>query len=557
MIMRNVDFKILSSLEKCFLDDDLSAKTELERISVIKNEKLSFQLAYTTKDRIDDTTFIDLMIEGQYKECLSVKRVLNVPCVYPAYTNKGDDYYLRKEPGLYPDLLMPVSYNGRFNLVQNSLLSLWVDLELPMNIKAGHYNFRFSLLDGNKEILSQKELTVEVIDALLPKETIAHTERFHSDCLAEYYNTEIFSEKHWEIIENFIETAALNEINVIMMPIITPALDTYVGGERKTCQLVDICFENGKYSFDFKKVERWVEMCRKHGITKFEMPPLYSQWGAENAPKIMAYVNGEYKRIFGWETDSASKEYTDFLKQFIPALLKKFKELGIKKEELFFHISDEPDLKDMETYSKTFGLVKELLKDYTIIDAVWCIELFENGFLSTPVISVGNIDKFKEKGAKDYWIYYCGGHCIEVSNRYLSMPLARTRIIGVQLYKDNAVGFLHWGYNYYHNRYSYDSINPYLENAGEYFAPGGDMFIVYPGENGIPNESIRLKAMRDAMQDIKALRLCEELYGREFVINLINEGLDYELDYKHYPHCDSYILELRKKVNLAIAKKLN
>ena len=555
MSINKVDFKILSSLEKCFLDDDIAKKTEISRASILKKEKLSFQLAYTTKDVIADTTFISLAVEGQFKDCLKIGRVINVPCVYPAYTNRRDDYYLRTEPGLYPDLILPISYNGKLNLVQNSLLSLWVDLEMPENIKEGQYNFKFSLSDENGNNLAEKEFTVEVFDSVLPPQKLLHTEWFHSDCLAEYYNLETFSEKHWEVIENFVKTAAQNGINVMMIPLITPALDTYVGGERKTCQLVDIFIENGKFRFDFSAAERWIKMCESHGITKFEIPPLFTQWGAKNAPKIMVYENGIYKRFFGWETEASSEEYIYFLKAFIPEMLKEFDRLGIRQEDCFFHISDEPDTKDIEMYEETFNIVKQMLKGYTIIDAVWSVPLYKTGILSTPVISIGGVDNFKKEGAKDYWIYYCGGHCNEVSNRYLSMPLARTRILGVQLYKDNAVGFLHWGYNYYHNRYSYDTVNPFLETSAEYFAPGGDAFIVYPGQNGEPCESIRLKAIRDAMQDIRALELCEKLYGREYVINLINEGLDYELDYKNYPHCDEYLLELRKKVNKAIAEK--
>lgn len=555
MSVKKVDFKVLSSLEKCFLDDDLSKKSEISRLTVLKNEKLSFQLAYTTKDIIGDTTFISLVTEGELKEQLKIGRVMNVACTYPVIPSKTDDYYLRKTPGLYPDLILPISYNGRLNLVQDSVLSLWVDLELPEGIKAGEYSFSFSLTDANQQLLAKKQLTVEVLDALLPDDKFPHIEWFYCDCLAEYYDVEMFSERHWEIIESYVRTAAENEINIILTPIITPALDTYEGGERMTSQLLDIYLDDGEYTFDFSKLERWIKMCRRLGINGFEMPPLFTQWGAKNAPKIMGYENGEYKRIFGWETDAASKKYLDFLSKLIPALLNKLHECGVEKKDCYFHISDEPDVKHIEMYRTVSDFIKELLKGYTILDAVWSLDLYCSGVLSTPVISTGGVENFKKVGAHDYWVYYCGGSATELSNRYLSMPLARTRMIGIQMYCDGAKGFLHWGYNYYHNRFSYDTVNPYLETGGEYFAPGGDTFIVYPGENGKPVQTIRLKAMRDAMQDIKALKLCESLYGREYVISLLHEGLDYNIDYKHYPHTDSYLLTLREKINRAIAEK--
>ena len=59
------------------------------------------------------------------------------------------------------------------------------------------------------------------------------------------------------------------------------------------------------------------------------------------------------------------------------------------------------------------------------------------------------------------WTYYCTGQYYEVSNRFMSMPSARNRIYGVQLYKYDIVGILHWGYNFYNSQFSIEHINPY------------------------------------------------------------------------------------------------
>ena len=124
------------------------------------------------------------------------------------------------------------------------------------------------------------------------------------------------------------------------------------------------------------------------------------------------------------------------------------------------------------------------------------------------------------------------------------------------MYMFNIKGFLHWGYNFYNCQYSYNTVNPYLDTTGDYFAPSGDCFLVYPGEKGIPEESIRLKLMRDAFQDIRALTLCEQLYGREYVLKLIDDGLEKPLTFTEYPKDAEYILNLREKVNSAISKKI-
>ena len=120
MASYNVVFRIISSLEKCFLDDDIKSKHDISEISLLKNGKISFQLAYTTKDSIGGTVFMTVSPEGDLKDYLKIQRVMNVPCVFPVYTNRCDDNYLRKAPGLYPDLLLPLSYNGRPNTSSRS-----------------------------------------------------------------------------------------------------------------------------------------------------------------------------------------------------------------------------------------------------------------------------------------------------------------------------------------------------------------------------------------------------------------------------------------------------
>ena len=47
-----------------------------------------------------------------------------------------------------------------------------------------------------------------------------------------------------------------------------------MGLERTTVQLVDVNVDGGVYSFGFNKLERWVKMCQKCGITHFEMSHL-------------------------------------------------------------------------------------------------------------------------------------------------------------------------------------------------------------------------------------------------------------------------------------------
>lgn len=83
--------------------------------------------------------------------------------------------------------------------------------------------------------------------------------------------------------------------------------------------------------------------------------------------------------------------------------------------------------------------------------------------------------------------------------------------------------------------------------------PAGDTFLVYPGMDGRPVETIRLKQFGEAMQDLRALKLCETLCGREAVFSVVDRCGPVRFD--EYPKGESYLLELRQEVNKMIAAK--
>lgn len=544
--------KLLSGMEKIYWDTDISTKETLMEISMFKNEYHSFQIAFKSDKQVEPY-FAHIEVESELKEYIKIRRVVNVPSMMPVMCGREDETLERTKPGMYPDLLSDLNYQNRFYIVYGLTQSLWIDIESDKQIPAGKYSAVFKIINDCDQVIAIERIKIRIIDAELPKQTVRHIEWLYTDCLAEYYNVEVFSDQHFEIIKNYIKTAVKNGIDVVMIPVFTPPLDTYVGGERLTTQLVNIFVDDGEYRFDFTKMNQWISMCKDCGVEYFEIPHIYTQWGAKAAPKFMATVDGEYKRIFGWETNSLSLEYQAFLKQFLLELIEQLKKYEID-DKTFFHISDEPAAKDFETYMSAQSAVKEILKNFPIIDAISNVEYCSSSII--PVPSVSRAKDFIDKNIKNIWVYYCGGNSALVTNRFFSMPIYRTRIIGVQMYLNNIKGFLHWGYNFWHNRYSYDQIEPYLETSGEFFAPSGDMSLVYPKKDGTANESIRLKAMRDAFQDLRALQFCEKLYGRDFTVQLIHEGLDYEVTFKEYPKNSQYLLNLRSKVNSAIAEKI-
>lgn len=540
-----IQFLILSSLAKVFSDKKPSDEN-FSSFSMLKNERSSFQLAVCSSE----DTELSLDITGWNREKVSMFVVREIPSDLPAYDD-SDDYFIKKTPGMYPDLLEPVS--GNIALVGGKWYSIWFELD-SFGVAAGLHKITVFANDAKGNTFSDS-IHVEVIDVALPEQSLICTFWFHCDCLATYYNVEVFSDEHWRIIENYVKNVVRHGVNFILTPLFTPPLDTMVGGERPTVQLVDVEKNGEDYQFGFDRLKRWIDMCDRCCVKYFEMSHLYTQWGALHAPKIVGKVNGREKKLFGWKTWAGGKEYNKFLTQFAEALIKFIDENGIR-ERCYFHVSDEPSLSNYPTYKKRSEVINRLFPGFKVIDALSDIKFYEKGVVKYPIPSNNSVDDFVGK-TKELWTYYCcGQHREYVSNRFFSMPSARNRILGIQLYSYDATGFLQWGYNFWYSQFSKYAIDPYkVTDAGKAF-PSGDAFVVYPGVGGVPLNSLRFKVFYDAVQDFTAMKLLESMIGRAKVMEIIEDEAGRSVTMKKYPHGNDFILKTRERINKAIKENL-
>ncbi len=539
---KNVNLYILSSLEKLYHNDKIPQKNFLS-FSMLRNEKKSFQIAIETNEVFEGKINIDT----QFK--FSLYSVEHIKSDFPM-SKDADDYYRFSDDGYYPDLLLPVNETV---CLKKGINVFWVEIEATKNL-IGNNDVKISLNDNfNFEII--KNLSVEVIDCNVDFKDFVYTNWFHTDCLASYYNVDIFSDEYWRITRNFLKTAVEYGMNCVLTPIFTPPLDTEVGKERPTVQLVDVIVDNGCYSFKFDKLDLWINMAKECGVTHFEMSHLFTQWGARHAPKIMATVDGEYKKIFGWETKASSREYVSFLTEFSKAF-KEYIEKNNLKNNVLIHVSDEPNFSMLIPYSKASKLIHKLFKGYRIVDALSDHWFYKLKIVSSPIPSNDHIDSFIGV-CPDLWTYYCSAQNKKyVSNRFFCNDSIRNRVLGYQMYKYDIKGFLHWGYNFYYTQLSKELIDPFkVSDAGEKF-PSGDSYIVYPSKDGTPYHSIRLKVFYDALQDMAALNALEKLTDKKTCIDIIEDNGYHQLTFSNYPHSDEWLISTREKINSKIKESL-
>lgn len=540
-----LQLKVLSSLAKVFADQTPDDQ-ELQKGTMLINEAYSFQVAY--KWNSDMKKNVKIHIQSEITPWINVSSIGLVPSEMPCYAGH-DDNVLRTLPGLYPDLLLPLDEEG-ITLLPEQWRSIWFTVNPGGKAKAGTYPIEIAFISPDGEVLDKTIFYIEILAAELPEQKLIHTEWFHSDCIATYYGLQIFSEEHWMRIGQFLETAVKHGINMILVPLFTPPLDTAVGGERPTVQLVDVDKQNIGYRFGFDRLKRWINLCREKGVKYFEFSHFFTQWGAKHAPKIMAWENGEYKRIFGWETDAGGEDYHLFLSQFLREL-KTFIEQNNLVNCSYFHVSDEPRTEHMEDYSRASKIIHEQLKEYPVIDALSDYSFYEKGIVKNPIPASNHIQKFLDANVPDLWTYYCCSQYKLVANRFFNMPSARNRILGMQLYKFKIKGFLHWGYNFWYSQCSRYPIDPFRVTDAGYAFPSGDAFLVYPGKEG-PLESLRLKVMYEALQDLRALELLEKLTDRDTVLNMLEEGLEHPITFDIYPKEAEWLLRKREQINRII-----
>ena len=519
------------------------------RLSGFLGERVSYQLVFRAGP--GDPSSMRVLFRAEAKDCeVRLREVRHVPVRLAAYPD-SDDGYISKAPGLYPDLLREPDPHGTW-LHAGLCETLWVDVTSRV---PGTHAATVTMTDERGQVLASHTQTVTVLPGELPPQKLLRSQWFHADCLAERYHVPVFSEAHWELIERYVRCMAEHGIDTLLTPIHTPPLDTRVGGERLTTQLVRVRRDSEGWHFDLSLLERWVELALRCGIRCFELAHLYTQWGARHAPKIVAEVDGQETRVFGWETDAVSPEYADFLAAYIPALRAFFASRGLE-DRVLWHISDEPNDSCLESYRAARQQVAGLLSGCKVMDALSSFAFWQKGVVDRPIVSNDHIEPFLEAGVRGLWTYYCCCQHIGVSNMFIAMPSWRNRAIGVQLWLYRVEGLLQWGYNFYNAQYSDYAIDPYATTDADGWVPAGDPFQVYPGKDGRPEASIRLMVTDEAMRDLRALQWLEELRGREYVEALVHEGLEERITFTRYPKDASYYLALRERLDAEIARCL-
>ena len=442
-------------------------------------------------------------------------------------------------PGLYPDPLVPFinpltgkpieprrqfskrwgepvttvgheMYAVPFEVFRGQNQPIWVDVHVPKNVPAGIYNGKCTVTAAGG-ISGQIPVTLTVWDFTLPDGPTHknHLGSFYN--ISRYFNVKRDSEEFKQIEMRYCQAMANNRIN--------PPIPRRLMPEVKNDGSLNIIPERHKGLKEF---------INKFHVTDFEIPraPFFS------LPRSTS--NDDYKRV----PPAAAEKSKRYYRQYYDYLKKN----GWEKRA-YIYMLDEPNLR--ENYEQVLVLgrlvheaapqLKCLVVEQTYpqnpswpdIDPavdIWC-----------PLWSFIDEKTINEKisHGDEVWSYTA---LVQRSPRYhpeyekvkgldppywhLDRPLTVYRVPTWINRRYNITGLLYWTTI---TKVIEPWLNPAFSHYGIHFNGGG--FLFYPGTPcGIdgPVCSMRMKNLRDGMEDYEYFAILEKLAGKEIVKKIVN-----------------------------------
>ncbi len=515
----------------------------LRRIEAALNERFSFQVLL----RSEVAQQVEVSATGPKGWQVRVRRVGYVPVAHhntPVMADPRDMDGLGEIPGFVPD---PLFDESNLLLPQFETHAFWISVQPAAKAVAGNHAIEVAVApqDESAKWCQRHKLTVKLHDVVIPpREGFDITHWFYNDQIIDWYQTNLFDERYWELVARYITNVVEHGQNVLYVPTFTPPLD----GVKSPSQLLGVKRTGpDRYRFNWRDVRRYVRLARELGITHFEWCHPFTQWGVRHAIRIYEDQGATEQLLWPPDTGATSETYRRFLEQFLPAFKRFLDSEGIR-ENSYFHVSDEPHGAEiLANYKAARDMLRELAPWMECMDALSEISYARAGVVDLPVPSIATALQFVEEGIES-WCYYCCGPREGYLQHLMDTPLAKVAMHGLLFYRWPFRGFLHWGYNYWCQRQRRNLIDPFTTSDGKGW-PGwayGDTFLVYPGPEG-PIDSIRWEIFGESMQDYALLQAAGVARDDRLLAELCS--------FKEFPKEAAWRLELKKKLYARIARR--
>ncbi len=465
-----------------------------------RNGKTAFQIC-VRNDSIYPVGF-DCKVTGADDLTPRVRLVGFVPLPhFTPHTEASELEGVEHGPGLVPDPLYPET---RVLVGPKESRSFWVTLNIPADAKPGSRELSAEVTPWGGKDATRMPVTLGVSELVVqPRRDFPIIHWWRGEATWDYYKTGRFDERWWALTKAQLQNMFDHGSDVMPVPLLVARREPF----KRPCQLLDVSEPTpGKYTFDWARTKRFIDMCREIGFKKFEWSHLWIYWGVENPVRVYTQKGDEFVMLWPPDISGFSDTFLNFLDQFLPEF-----HAFLKTESLlegsYFHLSDEPgDGQHIINYKRARQILREKAPWMRVMDALSNIQYGKQGLTDIPIPMVNAAQAYIDAKIP-HWVYYCCAPTGPWVNRFLDTPLTKIRMTGWLFYRQGAQGFLHWGFNYWH-KMAVEEIGDPFHDASNGDWPGipyGDPFVIYPGKDG-PLDSIRWEVFAESLQDYAVLQ---------------------------------------------------
>jgi hypothetical protein len=490
-------------LEKIFKKQMNYAEVSVP-VAVAKGETASFQLAVNSSYAIKVLSAeAGDLVNGNHRipaGQVSLVRYVRIPPGQNIGNGAASDRIIPSD-GYYPD---PLPENSYADVDAETNQPVWISYSIPRDAAAGVYTadvFISGIANGAKFRI-KRQLSAKVYPVVLPEQTLLVEHWFTGWTELKYmnYNNTVtpFSSLGYQLYGVVTRKAAEYGTNVFRVLITSN---------------IQFTLQGNTYTFDFSRFDKMVELYLQEGNPKrivggflgARLSEAGAGWYGPYGVYVPTGVTGTNGiPLYDILPQDDPKTLT-WLNQFLPAFYQHLTSKGWDRSYIQ-HLADEPLPENAASYNAFSALVKSIVPELKTLDAIMTPNVAASIDIPCPLLSTLHTDyaTFKplQGSGKELWYYVCDSPKWDYANRFIELPLIKTRIQHWINYRYNVTGFLHWAF---HNWRSGNSVG---DNVVWVTVPG-DSWLVYP-EYGKVYSSIRLEAMRDGINDYELLRLLEK-----------------------------------------------
>jgi hypothetical protein len=343
---------------------------------------------------------------------------------------------LSSSTGLFPD---PILDEKECSVPNGQTQSVWITVSTTNTAKPGLYKGYLSFQGSMSGSLFniKREIEVKIYPVVLEEPSFLSLNWYH-DTVSNLtlFNggkkAELFSDAHWKFIEALAKKMKEAHQNVALVD---------------PLKHIDFNQNGDIYSFDFSHFDKIIEIFQKAGIMKMIAGTHLGDrsTGAWTSPYYLHVPEKENGKMVDQLYPLDNSKTQNFYKQFIPALMNHLKQKGWDKN-YYQHIADEPIDQNADSYIAIAEFIKSLAPNIRIIEACQSTKLVDviDVWIPDLMSYKSNYEFFKnrQKQGNQVWFYTCCFPQGEYVNRFIELPLIKTRFVYWLAFNYGAIGYL-------------------------------------------------------------------------------------------------------------------